>query len=422
MRRIDLTCKLLSPIVAGVLLVHTASLLPSLEDNMAGGFVATVFVALWNLVSFFGELGLLVIVYRLLPALATKELRGSSEGREGDDEEGETKPPARRRGACPKLCKMLAKLAGPYKTLRNGWGIFWRQEINVVGFSMASIYLTVLGMSGVTTTYLLTQGVSSDFVGIFQGVGGVIGIGGTLAYPFIRGRVGTVRTGLFGISSQLALLSCCIVSAFISKGRSDSTDASDGYYSPACEDNNSTIIVPTSTIAPSLASIPDVFLSPSLSPSLFPSPLSSVTTTSPFTPSIILLLIGVTGARFGLWMFDLAVSQLIQEKVPTKERGVVSGVMNAMNSNMDMLHYVLVIVAPRPQDFRYLIVVSYLMVVLGYVLYLVYVRRARGHIFHFQQLIRWCTKYAVSDKRQEEASVNSLMNPSMDTIDDEDFL
>ena len=94
-----------------------------------------------------------------------------------------------------------------------------------------------------------------------------------------------------------------------------------------------------------------------------------------------------------------------------------------MNSNMDMMHYVLVIVAPRPQDFRYLIVVSYLMVVLGYVLYLVYVRRARGHIFHFQQLIRWCTKYAVSDKEQQKASMNSLMNPSVDTIDEEeDFL
>ena len=42
-------------------------------------------------------------------------------------------------------------------TLKNGWRIYIRQDIALVGFAMASIYLTVLGFSGVTSAYFLTQ-------------------------------------------------------------------------------------------------------------------------------------------------------------------------------------------------------------------------------------------------------------------------
>ena len=99
---------------------------------------------------------------------------------------------------------------------------------------------------------------------------------------------------------------------------------------------------------------------------------------------MVLMLIGVIGARFGLWMFDLTVTQLVQERVVEEERGVVSGVMNAMNSIMDMLHYVLVIIAPRPEDFRYLTFISVGSVSMGVLLYACYVRKMRGHLFHFK--------------------------------------
>ena len=65
MRRIDLICKLLAPALTGVLLQYS------------GPFTTTVIVALWNIVSFFGELGLLWIVYKLVPTLAVKKFRGS---------------------------------------------------------------------------------------------------------------------------------------------------------------------------------------------------------------------------------------------------------------------------------------------------------------------------------------------------------
>lgn len=63
LRRIDLCCKLLSPALTGVIL------------QRAGPFSTTVIVAAWNIISFFGELGLLWVVYKQIPTLAIKKVR-----------------------------------------------------------------------------------------------------------------------------------------------------------------------------------------------------------------------------------------------------------------------------------------------------------------------------------------------------------
>lgn len=117
------------------------------------------------------------------------------------------------------------------------------------------------------------------------------------------------------------------------------------------------------------------------------------------------MIAGVVGARFGLWIFDLSIQQLVQETVAEEYRGVVGGVMNAMNSIMDMLHYVMVIVAPRPEHFTILTLISVGMVTLGAVLYAIYLRRVRGHFFHsFNQYYNFCRKskgYNVSVKSDQ---------------------
>ena len=63
MRRIDLVCKLLAPAITGVFLQQT------------GPFATTLIVAGWNVVSFFGELILVWMVYKLVPTLAVKKSR-----------------------------------------------------------------------------------------------------------------------------------------------------------------------------------------------------------------------------------------------------------------------------------------------------------------------------------------------------------
>ena len=75
MRRIDLCCKLLAPALSGVILQHTDE------------FSTTIIVAAWNIVSFFAELGLLWVVYRLIPPLAIKKTRHSKASAESDKDD-----------------------------------------------------------------------------------------------------------------------------------------------------------------------------------------------------------------------------------------------------------------------------------------------------------------------------------------------
>ncbi|XP_068406610.1 uncharacterized protein [Eschrichtius robustus] len=49
----------------------------------------------------------------------------------------------------------------------------------------------------------------------------------------------------------------------------------------------------------------------------------------------------------GLWSFDLTVSQLLQENILETERGAVNGVQCSLNYLMDLIHFVLVMLAPQ---------------------------------------------------------------------------
>lgn len=63
MRRIDLCCKLMAPAITGIVL------------QWMGPFATTLFVASWNVISFFAELSLIRVVYQLIPPLAKKKTR-----------------------------------------------------------------------------------------------------------------------------------------------------------------------------------------------------------------------------------------------------------------------------------------------------------------------------------------------------------
>ena len=314
------------------------------------------------------------------------------------DEEVTTSVALQQKNMCANQC---FKLLNIFSTFKTGWRIYIRQEIALVGFSLASIYLTVLGFSGVTSSYFLTQGLRNDLIGVFQGVGAIFGVFGTILYPFLRRRFGTVRTGLFGISTQLLILTFCIAAIVVPSSRTSSEAT--GYYSPDCRNETEvdmdmlmeTLVPSTACVHPTI-SPSQTYNTPSVSS--IPVPLNNCTPSSNSTAeggrniALILMLVGVVACRTGLWVFDLAVQQLIQEKVVEEERGVVSGVINAMIAIMDMLHYVLVIAAPRPEHFQVLTAISFFMVFVGWLLYSIYVRKSRGHFFHCKDFANFLLK------------------------------
>ena len=454
MRRIDLCCKLMAPLLVGAIITYTDY------------FTSTLFVAGWNVISYFAEFGLLCIVYYYIPPLAHKNIRkhsllleNSEDRREEDEEEliPEKSPsedenvfvakPRKSKSCKQQFFSILSKLISPCITIRDGWKVYARQEIARVGIAMSLLYVTVLGFSGVTAAYFKIQGLTEVLIGVFQGVGGIIAIIGTFVYVPLRRRVGTIRAGLFGMCSQFIMLLFCVAAVFAPGNRIET--GGEDYYSPYCPSssavggNISSNITVNMTVTPSqtITSLPSISitstyfmnatitLSPSPSPTQYTNSRISNSTYSvpsysinshsnssaganntrndnseskhPFTISLVLLLIGVLGARFGLWMFDLSVSQLLQEMVKEEERGVVSGVMNVFIANSDMLHYLLAIIAPDPKYFRILTLISVAFVGCGLLLYASYVHKVRGHLFHIANTYR-CIKRGLDRHREPE--------------------
>merc|ERR1712107_933825 len=76
----------------------------------------------------------------------------------------------------------------------------------------------------------------------------------------------------------------------------------------------------------------------------------------------------------------------LQEKVEEEVRGVVNGVQESLNNSLDLAKCILVILLPAEETFGLLIIASFTSVSLGWLLYALYSRQQRGHLFHFQRL------------------------------------
>lgn len=78
--------------------------------------------------------------------------------------------------------------------------------------------------------------------------------------------------------------------------------------------------------------------------------------------SIRTLLVGLVASRTGMWVFDLTLSQLMQEEIPVEELATVSGTHNAICAALSTSMYVAGIALHRPEDFGILMAFSLLAV------------------------------------------------------------
>ena len=76
-------------------------------------------------------------------------------------------------------------------------------------------------------------------------------------------------------------------------------------------------------------------------------------------------LLGIILARFGLWIVDLTINQILQERVAEDKRGVVNGVQDSLNNSLDLLKCVLVIMLPNMETFALLIFLSFVSINIG---------------------------------------------------------
>lgn len=67
----------------------------------------------------------------------------------------------------------------------------------------------------------------------------------------------------------------------------------------------------------------------------------------------------------GLWLTDITITQIMQERIIESKRGAINGVQDSLNQSFDMLKSVLVIIFPFSQQFGGLVLLSFLFIVSG---------------------------------------------------------
>lgn len=85
--------------------------------------------------------------------------------------------------------------------------------------------------------------------------------------------------------------------------------------------------------------------------------------------SLSLLIAGVCLSRVGLWVFDITVTQMMQESTPDGVRGVVGGYQQSLNAFFNLFSYALGVVIPDPSHFYIYVAAGYASVGFAMLLY-----------------------------------------------------
>ena len=182
----------------------------------------------------------------------------------------------------------------------EGWKFYFHHSVRNAGLGLAFLFMTVLGFDPTTWAYSLMQCVPESILGILLAVSALVGILGTLVFPFLRRASNTETAGLTGMTCLISALSLCVISVWLP--------------------GSPFVLYPDRTI------------------SLTNSSHSNQTENyhcnkrEPNMTSVSVLLTGIILARFGLWISDLSITQIVQENVQENKRGLVGGVQNSLNS------------------------------------------------------------------------------------------
>eukprot|EP00092_Neocalanus_flemingeri_P013086 GFUD01014101.1.p1 GENE.GFUD01014101.1~~GFUD01014101.1.p1 ORF type:complete len:517 (-),score=89.43 GFUD01014101.1:192-1742(-) len=304
-RTIDLVCLTVSPVLAGALFTYTNYV------------IAAIAIGAWNVFSVFVEYFLLVSIYKQFGGLAKKIVP-------------QTGTPDASGG-------IRDKITGSYQ----GWVYYFSHKVRFAGLGLACLYMTVLGFDNITWAYSIMQCVSESVLGILVAVSALVGIVGSLAFPPLRKLLGAERTGMVGMGALVMSLSLCVVSVWLPGSPFDPWLVEHNDMTEVIEDG--------SGIIEEAEGIPE----------------DSCSSRTVDITSVSVLLTGIILARFGLWVADLSVTQIMQENVEERKRGVIGGVQNSLNSGLDLLKFGLVLIMPNQHMFGILIVLSFSFICLG---------------------------------------------------------
>ncbi|RDW63094.1 uncharacterized protein DSM5745_10205 [Aspergillus mulundensis] len=188
MRRIDLFCKLVAPVVV------------SLMDGLLSTRLAIWGVLGLNVAVVLVEYFAIAQVYHSVPQLDRNTERQATARDDEDVEEGQADERSSSRHT---IMQHVRSTIAP-------WCEYVRQPVFLASFALSLLYLTVLSFGPTMVTFLLYSGFSSLQVSAMR-IGAVLAeISGTVVAPFLMDRIGPIRSGLWFLNWQFGTLAAAV--------------------------------------------------------------------------------------------------------------------------------------------------------------------------------------------------------------------
>mmetsp|Transcript_7181 Transcript_7181/g.13313 ORF Transcript_7181/g.13313 Transcript_7181/m.13313 type:complete len:543 (+) Transcript_7181:163-1791(+) len=322
LRRIDLACKFIAPMIFAILLQKITAHRPTRIR------IGSSFVLVWNAISMLPEILLSYSVYANSPQLSVRDRSSQSKNEsekqedtkfamDGDDmiRDIEDHFNSRQQGCCSRLASCCAKwpIIGP---LCEGWGEWMKSDITSISLGYTLLYASVLAPGPLLTAYLKTIGLPDIVIGLSMGLGAVFGLIGTVIFEPLSRCASLPRIGLATIWLWCIFLAPTLV-----------------------------VFLPTSSKSTNTS-------------------LDSLLDVSAVVKGYILLST-VTVGRIWLWAFDLAETQILQQYVDQDRRGRVAATQSSIATLWTLVIYGLSVVYHKPEQFNYLVFFSFGFVFMG---------------------------------------------------------
>jgi iron-regulated transporter 1 len=193
MRGIDLACDIIAPMAFSVILTSTDA-----STTLSA-------VAVWNVVSYFPELFLLLSIYRMSAPLQSRKAAPPDDA-------------AAAEAGAALSSSSAAPDAPAMPSFVERWRIYAAQPVLLSSVSLILLYVTALQPGYLMTSYLKSQHVDDIALASFRGAAAVSGLCSTLVVPFLMSRgVRPETLALGAVSLQFAFLLPTLFTVFASE-------------------------------------------------------------------------------------------------------------------------------------------------------------------------------------------------------------
>lgn len=174
-RRIDLSCKLIAP------------LLVTLLSSTLGPLRTLTALASFSVAGFFFELAWITRVWSAFPILAENNQRARQNSEENDVE--------LRVGQPSSAWRLWCWLSDGCAQFSMAWINFVKLPIFPSSLAISLLYFTVLSFDGSMIVWLKTQAYSDGLISGMRGLGVLTGLMGTFLMPWLESKIGLIRAG-----------------------------------------------------------------------------------------------------------------------------------------------------------------------------------------------------------------------------------